>query len=188
MDLRCSCDCGSGKATPSPPPGLRAEAKNFVHRHASMSVLCRQRRRENFLRRRAKRTEPAFLPIRAGVDFMFEQVSEKALCEILRIFHGVSAAAHETVKRRPINLAKLRERSLRNLRFGLAFPSRDNHAPVRRRKEIASAIPVPCLGLHVSPLYQNRRRQASPRKKLRFRAARAPESVCTRESIIMRNR
>jgi hypothetical protein len=53
---------------------------------------------------------------------------------------------------------------------------------VRRRKEIASALPVPCRGLHVSRLYHNRRRQASPRKKLRFRAARAPESVCTRES------
>jgi hypothetical protein len=52
-----------------------------------------------------KRTEPAFLPIRAGVNFMFEQVSEKALCEILRIFHGVPVAAHETVKRRPIGLA-----------------------------------------------------------------------------------
>jgi hypothetical protein len=53
---------------------------------------------------------------------------------------------------------------------------------VRRRKEIASAMPVHCRGLHVSHLYQNHRRQASPRKKLRFRVARAPESVCTRES------
>src|ERR1700742_2618051 len=73
----------------------------------------------------------------------------KALCEILRIFHCVPAA-DETAKRRPIGLAKLRQRILRNLRFGLAFPSRDNHAPVRRRKEIASAMPVPCRGLHVS--------------------------------------
>src|SRR6478735_7168393 len=110
--------------------------------------------------------------MRARVDLMLDQVSEKALREILCVMHTVPAAAHETVKRPPIGLAKLRERSLRNLRFGLAFPSRDNHAPVRRRKEIAPALPVPCRGLHVSRLYHKRRRQASPRKKLRFRAAR----------------
>src|SRR5260370_37779569 len=113
---------------------------------------------------------------------MLDQVGQKALCEILRILHGVPAAAHGTVKRRPIGLARLRERSLRNLRFGLAFPSRDNHAPVRRRKGIASALPVPCRGLHVSRLYHNRRIQASPRNKLLLRAARAPESDSTRES------
>jgi hypothetical protein len=60
-----------------------------------------------------------FRAIGARVDLMLDQVGEKALCEILRIFHGVPAAAHETVKRRPIGLAKLRERILRNLRFGL---------------------------------------------------------------------
>src|SRR5262249_40258760 len=118
------------------------------------------------------------------VDLMLDHVGEKALCEILRIFHGVPAAPHETVKRRPIGLAKLRERILRNLRFGLAFPSRDNHAPVSRRKEIASVMPVPCRDLHVSHVYQNRRRQASPQKKLRSRAARPPESVCTRETEV----
>jgi len=73
----------------------------------------------------------------------------------LRIFHGVPAAAHETVKRRPIGLAKLRQRSLRNLRFGLAFPSRDNDAPVRRRKEIAPTAPFLPAGIHVNGLYQD---------------------------------
>jgi hypothetical protein len=53
---------------------------------------------------------------------------------------------------------------------------------VRRRKQIAPTAPFLPAGIHVNDLYQNRRRQASPRKKLRFRAARAPESVCTRES------
>src|SRR4029078_12787116 len=96
---------------------------------------------------------------------MLDQVGEKALCEILRIFHGVPAAAHETVKRRPIGLAKLRERILRNLRFGVSSPSRNTHAPVRRRKEIASAMPVPCRGFHVSHLYQNHRR-SKPAKKV----------------------
>jgi hypothetical protein len=35
----------------------------------SCFVLCRQRRRENFYGGEQKRTEPAFLPIRAGVNF-----------------------------------------------------------------------------------------------------------------------
>src|SRR4029078_7006579 len=104
-----------------------------------------------------------FRAIGARVDLMLDQVSEKALCEILPIFHGVPAA-HETAKRRPIRLAKLRERILCNLRFGLAFARRDNTAHVRQRKEIASAMPVPCRGLHVSDLYQNQRRQVAHEK------------------------
>src|SRR2546425_6685389 len=96
---------------------------------------------------------------------MFNQIGEKALREILRIMHGVAAAAHETVKRRPIDLAELRERGLRNLWFGLASPSRQNHAPVRRRKQIALAMPVPCQRFHVTGLYRVRRRKTSPKKK-----------------------
>ena len=95
---------------------------------------------------------------------MFDQVSEKALREILRIMHGVPAAAHETVKRRPIGLAKLRERGLRNLWVGLAPPRCENHAPVGRRKQIALAMPVPCRGIHISDFYQDRRRKASRKK------------------------
>ena len=87
---------------------------------------------------------------------MFDQVSEKALREVLRVMHGVAAAAHETVKRRPIGLAKLRERDLRNLRFGLTSPRGDNHAPMGRAKQIALPTPVPCQGLHVNGLYQDR--------------------------------
>src|SRR5437773_11035220 len=111
-----------------------------------------------------KRTEPAFLPINAGVNFMFDEVSEKALREILRIVHAVAAAAHKTVKRRPISLAKLGERGLRNLRFGLGFPRREDHAPMGRRKQITASMPVPCQRLHVSSLYQDRRRNASRKK------------------------
>src|SRR5436189_4505108 len=95
---------------------------------------------------------------------MFDQVSEKALRQVLRIVHGIAAAAHETVKRRPIGLAKLCKRGLRNLRVGLASPSRENHAPVGRRKQIALTVPVPCQGFHVSGLYQDRRRKASREK------------------------
>src|SRR5450432_4897473 len=60
VDLRCSCDCGSERATPPLPTGLRAEAENLVHRHASTFALGRQRLRENFLPRRAK-TNGTFL-------------------------------------------------------------------------------------------------------------------------------
>ena len=96
-----------------------------------------------------KRTEPALLPIDAGIDFVFDKVSEKALREILRVFHAVSAAAHESVKRRPVSLAKLRERGLRGLRIGLTSSRRDNYAPVGRRKHIAVATPIPCQRLHL---------------------------------------
>ena len=65
-------------------------------------------REEIFQRGEQKRTEPALLRINTGVDFMFDQISEKALREILRIMDGITAAAHKTVKRRPIDLAKLR--------------------------------------------------------------------------------
>src|SRR5215471_9710212 len=92
--------------------------------------------------------------------------------------HSIPAAAHEAVKRRPIGLAKIRQRGLSNLRVGLTSPCRENHAPVGRRKQVALATPVTCQGLHVNSLYQDRRRKASPEKNLNFRAARAPESVC----------
>ena len=95
---------------------------------------------------------------------MFDQVSKKALREVLRVMHGVAAAAHETVKRRPIRLAKLRERDLRNLRFGLTSSRGEDHAPMGRAKQTALPTPVPCQGLHVSGLYQDRRRKASREK------------------------
>jgi hypothetical protein len=50
-----------------------------------------------FQRGKKERTKPAFLSIDALVDFVFDQVGEKALRQILRIMHSVSAAAHETV-------------------------------------------------------------------------------------------
>src|SRR6476646_8679535 len=78
-----------------------------------------------------KPTEPAFLPIDAGIDFVLDQMGKKALREILGIMHGVSTAAHETVKRCPIVLAKLRNRSLRHLRLTQASSRRQNYAPVR---------------------------------------------------------
>jgi hypothetical protein len=62
-------------------------------------------------------------------------------------------------------LAKLSERGLRNLRIDLASPSSDHHAPVGFRKEIAPAIPGSCKNLHISGLYQDRRRKASREKK-----------------------
>ena len=122
-------------------------------------------REEISQRGKQKRTEPAFPPIDAGIGFVFDLVGEKALREILRIMHRVPAAAHEIVKRRPIGLAKLPKRGLRDLRFGLTAPRRENHAPVGGRKQIALAMPVPSQGFHINGLYRNRRRKASPQKK-----------------------
>ena len=80
--------------------------------------------------------------------------------------HDVAATAHKTVERRPIGLAKLGERGLRNFRFGLAFPCREDHAPMSRRKQITASMPVACQRLHISGLYQDRRKKASHRNFL----------------------
>ena len=71
------------------------------------------------------------------VDLVFNQISEKALRQVLRIVHGIAAAAHETVERRPISLAKLSQRRPRDFWSSLAFPGRDNHAPMRRSERVA---------------------------------------------------
>ena len=87
----------------------------FMQRKKNLSAAAFERpfalgsmRKEIFHGSKQKRTEPALLPIDASVYFVFDQVREKALRQILRIVHGVSASAHETIKRRPIYLAKLR--------------------------------------------------------------------------------
>ena len=86
---------------------------------------------EIFQGREQKGTELTFLSIDARVDFALNQIGEKALRKILRVVHGVAAAAHEIVKRRPISLAKLRKGGARKLRFGLTSSRCEHHAPVR---------------------------------------------------------
>jgi hypothetical protein len=54
-----------------------------------------------------KGSELAFLSIDARVDLVFDQISKKTLGQVLGIVHGVPAAAHESIKRRPIDLAQL---------------------------------------------------------------------------------
>src|SRR2546422_6001634 len=88
-------------------------------------------------RGKQKRSELALLSIYPRVDFLFNQISEKALRQVLRIVHGIPAAAHESVKRRPIGLAKLSQRSPRDFRSSLAFSGRENHAPMRRSERVA---------------------------------------------------
>jgi len=89
---------------------------------------------------------------------MFEHVSEETLREILCIVHGVPATADEAVKWRPIDVAKLRQRPTRHLRFGLASPRRENHAPVGRREHIAVTLPASCGGIQVTGIFQDCRR------------------------------
>ncbi len=89
---------------------------------------------------------------------MFEHVSEKTLREILCVVHGVPATADEAVKRRPIDLAKLRQRGTHLLRFGLASPRREHNAPVGRRKHIAVTLPVCRAGIRINGFFQDCRR------------------------------
>jgi len=121
--------------------------------------------KEIFQRGEQERTEPAFLSIDAGIDFVFDQISEKALREILRIIDAIATASYETVKRCPIGLAKLRERRFRNHRLGLASPSRKNRTPMRRRKQIRTlAIPALYQRPHICALYQAHIKKASGKK------------------------
>jgi hypothetical protein len=58
---------------------------------------------------------------------------------------------------------------------------------VGRRKEIALTVPVPQAGIHVNGLYQDRQEKQA-KKKLKFRAVRAPESVCKGKVIITKGK
>src|SRR5438094_6729654 len=89
---------------------------------------------------------------------MPDQVREEALREILCVMTGVTAGAHETVKRRPLGLAKLRERGLRNLRVGLAFSGRENHAPMGRRKGVALTVDGLSQSFHVTGVSESRKK------------------------------
>jgi len=93
---------------------LRIFDLRFMQRKKILSAAAFERpfavgsvRKKIFQGSKQKRTEPALLPIDASVYLVFDQVREKALRQILRIMHGVTAAAHETIKRRPVRLAKL---------------------------------------------------------------------------------
>src|SRR5215813_4924851 len=90
--------------------------------------------------------------------------------------HSIPATAHKTVKWRPVDLAKHRQRGSRSLRFRLAFSSRHHYAPVSRRKNVAPTVLVPSGGIHVSCFYQDGEHTLATRKNLNFmqRAARNP--------------
>src|SRR5215510_11058822 len=96
----------------------------------------------------------------------------------------VTTATYETIQRRPVRFAKLCERGLRNLGLDLASSCRQNNAPVGRRKPIGPATPIPGQRLHVSSLYQDRRKKARHEKGLKFRAARAPENLSRGKAFI----
>jgi hypothetical protein len=121
-------------------------------------------------RRQQERSELPLLPICARKGFVFDQVAEKTLRQILCVMHRVAAAAHKTVKRRPIGLAKLCERSMRNFRSGMALPGRENKAPMGRSEGIALA--TVCAGQNFHSIgITKRNERGKTREKLRFRAA-----------------
>jgi len=89
---------------------------------------------------------------------MFEHVSEETLRKILCVVYGVPATAYETVKWRPIDLAKLRKGRTGYLRFGLASPCREDNAPVGRRKDIAATLAICRVSIQINGLFQDWRR------------------------------
>ena len=86
---------------------------------------------------------------------MFKHVGKETLREILCVMYGVPTTPHETVKRCPITLAKLRQRGTPHLRFGFASPSREHHAPMSRRKYIAATVIVCREGIQVNGFFQD---------------------------------
>ena len=89
---------------------------------------------------------------------MFEHVSEETLRKILRVVDSVPATADETVKWRPIDLAKLCKGRTRYLRFGLASACREDHAPVGPRKDIAATLPICRMSIQINGLFQDSER------------------------------
>src|SRR5438132_13921070 len=85
-------------------------------------------------RGKQKRSELALLSIYPRVDLVLNQISEKALRQVLRIVHGIAAPAHESVERRPIGLATLSQSRPRDFWSSLASAGGDNHAPMPRRQ------------------------------------------------------
>src|SRR6266404_1802158 len=134
-------------------------------------------------RGKQKRSELALLSIYPRVDFLFNQVSEKALRQVLRIVHGIAAAAHESVKRRPIGLAKLSERGSANLRVSLASSGGENHAPMGWGKGAALTVDGLSQSFHVTRVSESREKN-KPRENYRFRAAPPAQSLCKGRTVI----
>ncbi|MGB9156770.1 MAG: hypothetical protein WCB20_09790, partial [Chthoniobacterales bacterium] len=72
--------------------------------------------------------------------------------------------------------------------FGLASADREHPRSSASKEQITPTAPVPHADIHVNGLYPDSRRKASDEKNLKFRAARAPESLCKGKVIININR
>jgi hypothetical protein len=105
------------------------------------------------------------------------------LGEVLRIVHGVTAAAHKSVERRPISLAKLSERDAGALRLRITPPGGDNHTPVGRSERIALVMTSVWQRTHPVSV-SGAREKAKHAKKSRFFAARAPARCWKGKAII----
>ena len=68
----------------------------------------------------------------------------------------VAAAAHESIKRRPIGLAKLSERGLSDLRLGLAFSGREYHAPMGWSEGVAPTVHGLSQSFHATGVSESR--------------------------------
>jgi hypothetical protein len=115
-------------------------------------------------RREQERTELSPLGIGTRMDFVLDQMPKKTLRQVLGIVHGIAAIADIRVERRPVGLAKLGQRSVRDLRLCLSFARRDDHAPVSGREGISLAENGFRRILHAAIL-TTRREKAKPREK-----------------------
>lgn len=83
-------------------------------------------------RREQERPKLTARALGLAVDFFAENMAEKTLDQVLRIRRGIAATPNETVKRRPIVAAELRDGGLRLDAFGdLVILTRSDHAPTR---------------------------------------------------------
>jgi len=94
---------------------------------------------EMLQRSEEKGAQPALLPIRAAQGFVFHEMDEERLRQVLRIVRRIAAIAQKSIEWRPISLAEIRQRALGRFR-GFRIRGELNHAPMRRSKRSPSFL------------------------------------------------
>lgn len=101
--------------------------------------------------------QAAFFAVGAGEGILFEQVNEEGLRQVLRVRGGVAAASQERVQRRPVGLAKIRQRGLRG-DGRLALHGEQDHAPMRRLEGGSALLQCAWNSFHRIRITKRRRR------------------------------
>src|SRR5262249_26305079 len=104
-------------------------------------------------RGKQERTKPAFHRICSCIRLTLQQVNEETLNDVLCISRAIPASPRESVKRRPVVTAKLRQRGI--CRFIFAG-TRCDHAPVSSCKCGAAVLDCPRNPFHKERIPKNR--------------------------------